>query len=236
MVSGLKTATRPARPGTTAQRARQLPVRVGCVGKKSNARLIMARQERGVEIAKGIRGCSSFVFTPIVGIATCAYVWKHCGWALGILAGILSFVVFSRVLKCLIERDNRGLTVADCFMPLIISAVCGIVFMPIALVSLNLFSVATCIYSGVLLSVALLCYRSGRIESPWWLVPLFLTFIYEILPIDLPTDLDNLLGVGVSTVIDVLAIASGRKPDAFARHLGEGELRKLSMKDDVIDV
>lgn len=195
----------------------------------------MGNQERGVEIAKGIRGCTSFLFTPIVGIAGGAVVWQHCGWALGILAGILSFVISSRILKILIDRDNRGLTVVDCFMPLIVSTICGILFMPLALFTLNLFSVATCIYSGILLSVALLCYRSGRIESAWWLLPIFLTFAYEILPIDLPTDMDNFLGVGVSTIIDVFAIAAGKKPARFTQHLSESP-RQISMADDVVDV
>lgn len=188
----------------------------------------MSNQERGVEIAKGIRGCSLFVFTPIVGIATGALAWQYGGWALGSLAGVLAFFVSLRVLRTLIDRDDRGLTVIDCFMPLVISVICGILFMPIALVSMNLFSVATCIYSGVLLSVSLVCYRAGRISSAWWLLPIFLTFAYEVLPIDLPTDIDNLVGLGAATVIDVMAIAFGRKPTSLLRHLDEEAPRQIA--------
>lgn len=198
----------------------------------------MQSQERGVEIAKGIRGCSMFLLTPVVGIAAGVFVGQHYGCALGVLAGVVMLVVAIRLLRVMIEKDNRGLTVADCFMPLIISVICGVVFMPIALFTLNLFSAATCIFSGVLLSVGLLAYRSGRIQSAWWLVPQFLTFAYEILPIDLPTDLDNVLALGGSTLAEVLALVNGQKPSLrrFLRVLDEEQTPQIGDNNGVVDV
>ncbi len=166
---------------------------------------------RGVEIAKGLRGCCSMVFVPIVAIAAGILAGQHWGICAGILIGVASLFITANAISAFISKQTKSLTAVDCLLPTFISIVCGVLFAPIALFAANLFSFATCIFSGVILTVALFAYRSGRIESAGWLVMPFLTFAYEILPIDLPTDLDNFLGLGVSTVVDVVALSNGQK-------------------------
>ncbi len=184
--------------------------------------------ERGVEIAKGLRGCCSMVFVPIVAIAAGILSGQHWGVCAGILVGVGALFATAQAISKFIVGQTKSLTVVDCLLPTFISIICGILFAPIALFAANFFSFATCIYSGILLTVALFAYRSGKIESAGWLVMPFLTFAYEILPIDLPTDLDNFLSLSVSTVVDVVAVSNGKKSfrkleDAANRLIGGGD-------------
>ena len=98
----------------------------------------------------------------------------------------------------------------DCLMQFCISIVCGIAFAPISIFAGSLFSFATCIYSGVLLSLVLFLYMNGHIGWGYLVLP-FLTFAYEILPIELPTDLDNILALSGTSVNDLLALAERKK-------------------------
>jgi hypothetical protein len=80
--------------------------------------------------------------------------------------------------------------------------------------------------------MGLLAYKTGTIQSSGWLILPFLTFLYEILPIDLPTDLDNILGLSATTTIEVIAFFKGR------RSLSNCSCDTTSQggNDDVIDV
>ena len=101
-----------------------------------------------------------------------------------------------------IVNNSKTLTIVDCVLPIVISLIAAFMFSPIALISGNLFSIGTCIFSGVLLSVGLVLYKLDKIKGTFLILPM-LTFVYELFPIDLPTDLDNILGLSVSTLDQV---------------------------------
>lgn len=169
---------------------------------------------RGVEIAKGIRGCSSCLMIPVVAICTGIGIGQKAGVWWGILGGVVACVVFASIMSYLISKATKGLSVMDCLMPFCISIVCGIAFAPISIFAGSLFSFATCIYSGVLLSLVLFLYMNGHVGWGYLVLP-FLTFAYEILPIELPTDLDNILALSGTTVNDILALAERKKRKAL---------------------
>lgn len=166
--------------------------------------------KRGAEIAKAIRGCGSKIVIAITTGAMFCILNSKFGWAYAVLGCVGFGFAVNYLLDLYIKKTNDGLTVLYCFAPLFVSIFCGIVFMPIELLAGNLFSVGTCIYAGVLLSIGLLCYRSGRVASPYWLVMPALTFFYEILPIDLPTPIDNLLSLSVNSVNFIVAMTVGK--------------------------
>ena len=55
---------------------------------------------------------------------------------------------------------------------------------------------------------------NGHIGWGYLVLP-FLTFAYEILPIELPTDLDNILALSGTTVNGILALAERKKRKAL---------------------
>lgn len=134
------------------------------------------------------------VLSIVIGIASSQSV----GALWGTVIGIVTLMVFIVVISFVINR-SKNLTIVDCALPFIISIIAAIAFGPISLFSGNLFSIATCIFSGVLMSVGLILYKFGKIHGAFLVLPM-LTFIYEILPIDLPSDLDNILALSVSTL------------------------------------
>lgn len=189
-------------------------------------------EQRGVAIAKGIRGCSMFFFVPVLSLAGGIVVGQRCGVLLGIVAGMMMLGILFWGAGKFVDRTRSGLTSIDCFLPVAISLISGIVFLPVGLVAGNLFSPATCIFSGILLTMGLWAYKTGKIGSPGWLVLPFLTFLYEILPVDLPSDLDNLLGLSAATATEVLAFFKGCR--MCENHADESASR--NGEDDVIDV
>lgn len=130
--------------------------------------------------------------------------------SLGIGAGfgtaLLGFIIAFLALR----RAPRHLTAADCFLPIPASVLSGVLFAPIQLADSSIFSTATCVGAGVLLSTALAMYRSGTIRRGYILIPL-IVFIYEMLPIEFPTDIDNLLSLGGSLMSVFAAYLSSRK-------------------------
>ena len=143
-----------------------------------------------------LRGCFggiiALVFSTLFGIA----IGRQFGWFPGILAGFMMIAGLGVVVGKLINSKKK-ITTADCIIPLVMSLISAIVFMPIGLVSGNLFSAATCITAGAFLCVSMWLNKNGRLAE-WALIMPMLTFIYEMLPIDLPTDLDNVLGLAGS--------------------------------------
>ena len=149
------------------------------------------RNEANINI---LRGVCLFVASPAVAIAV--GVWLGSGIWSGILWGILGFIAALCGAVALGTSENRGtVTALDCVLPIIISIFCGIIFAPVHLFAANFFSSVTCIGSGLLFSLALIMFRSNRLdETPLWIVGM--VFLYEILPINLPTDLDDVLCLG----------------------------------------
>ena len=76
---------------------------------------------RGVEIAKGIRGCSSCLMIPVVAICTGIGIGQKAGVWWGILGGVVACVVFASIMSYLISKATKGLSVMDCLMPFCIS-------------------------------------------------------------------------------------------------------------------
>ena len=134
------------------------------------------------------------ILSILIGIAS----GQSIGALWGVIIGILVCIIFVVVIVMIINR-SQTLTVFDCLLPTIISFIAAFAFSPVTLFSGNIFSIGTCIFSGVLLSVGLFLYKSDKIQGAYLILPT-LAFLYEILPIDLPTDLDNILALSVNTL------------------------------------
>lgn len=144
---------------------------------------------RGVVLSLG-----ALFLSIMIGIAS----GQSVGTLWGIIIGTVTLIVFIVVISFVVNRSKK-LTIVDCVLPFIISVIAAVAFAPVALFSGNLFSIATCIFSGVLMSVGLILFKLGKIHGAFLVLPM-LTFIYEILPIDLPSDLDNILAFSVTTI------------------------------------
>lgn len=141
-----------------------------------------------------LRGCLIMVLAPIFSILTGIVIGKAHGLWYGCLAGFSMFVGWGIVAALLINKGGK-LTIADCIIPTILAIISGILFAPIQLFAGSVFSAATCIFAGILMTTALLLYKNGRMNG-WALIIPALTFVYELLPIELPTDLDNIFALG----------------------------------------
>lgn len=157
-------------------------------------------EKRGADVAKGIRSCTTGLFVPVVAIAVGISVGQKVGWCLGILCGVASFFAAGYAFKRYVIAKVGELTISDCLLPIAISGVCSVVFFPFKFFTANIFSPITCLLAGVMLSFGLLAYRCGKLQNPWWLVPSAITFGYECLPFNLPSDIDNFLAVGANSV------------------------------------
>ena len=157
-------------------------------------------ERRGADIAKGIRSCTTGLFVPIAAIAVGIGVGQKAGWCIGILSGIVSFFVAGQAFKRYVIAKIEELTIPDCLLPVVISAVCAVVFLPFKMSTLDVFSPITCLVGGIMLSFGLLAYRCGKLQNSWWLVPLVITFVYECLPFNLPLPLDDAFAVGGASI------------------------------------
>lgn len=144
------------------------------------------------------------ILSIMIGIAS----GKSVGTLWGVIIGIVAFIICIAIITSFINR-SKTLTFVDCGLPFIISIIAAFTFAPIALFEGSLLSIGTCIYSGVLLSVGLILYKSDKLSGASLILPM-LTFVYEILPIDLPTDLDNLIGLSVNTLNLIVSLNSNR--------------------------
>ena len=135
----------------------------------------------------------ALMFTVAIGIA--AYK-SFGGWQMivGIIISLCSLIV-----SIPIANSNKPISVFDCTLPFVISIIAAIVFWPVSLFAGSVFSFATCIGAGIFLSMGLFLYRGGKISGAFLIIPA-LTFVYEVLPIELPTDIDNFLALGVNTL------------------------------------
>lgn len=191
-------------------------------------------EARGIEIAKGIRGCSTMFFVPVIAIAVGIEVGKRTGWCLGILAFVGAFWLSSIGLRALINRTTTELTIQDCIMPALLSLVCSIVFLPLKIISFDIFGPLHCMFAGIIFSVCLLGYRAGRIQNPFWLTFPFLTFVYELLPVNIPGPIDDILSLSADTFVSYLAWTK-REGSLFAVYTDEQSPKQLE-NNDVVDV
>lgn len=146
-------------------------------------------------IAGLLRGILLTCMNIIVSIILTVYFIFNGGSFLnGFLYGFLFFIVFL-VFSFFIVNKTKQLTVSDCISPLIIGAVSAVVFAPIAIFNFSFFSIFTCLAASLFLTITLFMYKAGRMSGSWLILP-FLVFLYEILPIEFPTDIDNILCFG----------------------------------------
>lgn len=151
----------------------------------------MQRNKTNINV---LRGVCLFVTSPAVAIAI--GIWLGSGIWTGIIWGILGLIVALCGAVAIGTSEKRGtVTALDCILPIPISIFCGIIFAPVRLFVVDFFSPVTCIGSGLLFSLALIMFRSNRLdETPLWIIGM--VFLYEILPINLPTPLDDVLCLG----------------------------------------
>lgn len=135
--------------------------------------------------------CINIVASIIIGVYT---VVNGGGIIKGVLFGILSFIIFL-IISFVIVNKTKQLTVSDCILPLIIGTISAVVFAPISFFQLSIFSSITCLAASLFLTITLFMYKIGRVSGGWLIFP-FLVFLYEILPIEFPTDIDNILCFG----------------------------------------
>jgi len=114
----------------------------------------------------------------------------------GILAGGLFFIV-GLVIAIYMANTAKKMTVTDCVLPIIISIISAVVFFPVSFLFAEFFSWLTCIGAGFFLSWAMFMYKNKEVGG-WTLVIPFIVFVYEILPVSLPTDIDNFIALGGS--------------------------------------
>ena len=166
--------------------------------------------EHGAGIAKGLRGCCTILAVPILAVCSGVCISAVAGILVGIFGGIISGFVLAIIMNVVINKAAKGLTVADCFIPLGLSIVFGFAFMPISFLSASVFSVATCIYSGILMTLTLFAYKSKKIGAGLLVMP-FCVWMYELLPLELPSDMDNILALSGNTLNYFVVLSSCRK-------------------------
>ena len=153
-------------------------------------------------------GCLRSMILFPVGIVLSVLLGMASGQSLGVLWGIIIGIVaflINIAIVVFVLNKSKTLTIVDCALPFVISILAAFTFAPLALFEGSFFSIGTCIFSGVFLSVGLILYKQNRIRGIYLILPM-LTFIYEILPIDLPTDLDNEIALGANTLDLVVGI------------------------------
>ncbi|MCQ2410684.1 MAG: hypothetical protein MJ053_04140 [Elusimicrobiaceae bacterium] len=137
-----------------------------------------------------IAGCAGLVCAAAggLGVGLQAGIWPGVFTGLGLLVVFVGTAVY-------LMNHAKQLTVVDCILPLPIGAVSALVFAPVGWLGGSMFSAVTCLGASFLLCVMLLMYRANKIHGGWLIVP-FVVFLYELLPVELPTDLDNMLSLG----------------------------------------
>lgn len=167
------------------------------------------KKENIEEPAATAVGCLRGTISVSIGmvLACLAGIWAGTYWhsiLLGITTGIGVFL-FCLCVSVLIMNSAKRLTTLDCILPVFISAISGVLFAPLSFVGNgSFFSSITCMGAGLFLCIVLFMYKQKRIPAGYLVLP-FLTFAYELLPIELPTDIDNILALGGSGVNTWLA-------------------------------
>lgn len=150
------------------------------------------------QASRTVVGCLRGVISACAGLLLAAFIGIGAGNAtnvwMGIAVGGISALLFLSISAWLMNTA-RTLTVLDCILPIPIGLISSILFAPISLMGLSIFSIATCTGAAAFLSVALFMYRAKRITGGWLIMP-FLVFVYELLPIEIPGDIDNFLALG----------------------------------------
>lgn len=167
--------------------------------------------------------CINIVVSILISIKI---IVNNGGIINGIFYGFVFFVI-ALILTFFIANKTKNLTILDCVLPLIIGSISAIVFIPISILGLSFFSSITCLAASLFLTMVLFMYKAGKISGGWIVFP-FLVFLYEILPIEFPTDIDNILCFGGNITNVVCALM-------FGKIVQKPLLNKNSEDDNLID-
>ena len=179
-----------------------------------------------------IRGICLFVCSPSLAIALGIWVGYNHGWGWGVLWGLVGLITFiCYAIKMGTRGDSSEVTVLDCILPAIVGIVCGITFAPVHLFAANFFSAFTCIGAGLCFSIALIMFKVGALES-WALYLIMATFLYEALPINLPTDIDDFLCFGGSGMSLVIGRVKRNVATRIGKYVGQRALGSWGRKSD----
>jgi len=160
----------------------------------------IVEKENNKEADAGV-GCLRGIIIFVTGLAFSfglgIIVSLQAGIIYGILAAGLLFVVIT-ALAIYMANTAKKLTVTDCVLPLIISIISAVIFSPFMLLTLEVFSIFTCIGAGFFMSLGLFLYRAKIITGYWLIIPA-IVFAYEILPINIPAGgFDDIFALGGS--------------------------------------
>ena len=147
-----------------------------------------------------VLGPLAAIFTLCVAVA----VWVKFGFFYAVFAAILFFII-SAFFVVRFAENVKKLSVFDCLLPIFVGLLSSIFFTPIALAANgSFFSFVTCMGASIFLSMMMFLYRAGKVGVGFLVLP-FLVFIYEILPFEFPTELDNLFAFGGNIIVGITA-------------------------------
>ncbi len=162
--------------------------------------------------------CINIVFSILISIKI---IVNNGGIINGIFYGFVFFII-ALILTFFLANKTKNLTILDCILPLIIGSVSAIVFIPISALGLSIFSSITCLAASLFLTMVLFMYKAGRISGNWLIFPFFV-FLYEILPIEFPTDIDNILCFGGNITNFICALMFGKTIQTAIPHKNSEE-------------
>lgn len=172
-----------------------------------------------------LRGAIAFCASIVIAMSSGIVLAMKYGTGKGILAGAGILIALISV-SIYLMNNAKKLTLADCILPLIIGAMSAFLFFPISMAGMSIFSVGTCMGASLLLTIMLFMYKSGRIKAGWLVIP-FLTFLYELLPVELPTDIDNILCLSGSAVNLIMAKMFAINPDELIKKDSGDDFNKM---------
>jgi hypothetical protein len=133
----------------------------------------------------------------ILGLLAGGITWANTSFLMGlnVLAAVfgVGFVIAVGLLFFI-----KSFSLVDVFLPIPLSVVWSVILLPLH-VSSGLFTAATAIGSGLVLSLCLWMYRAGNMSKFWIIFPI-IVFLYEMLPIAIPGPFDDAFAFGGSFV------------------------------------
>lgn len=141
-------------------------------------------------------------------------VWIGTGWnwKTGLVSACAILLAFL-LLALYFILTMREIGWLDVFLPVPFAVVWTIMISPLLLAGLftgDIFHVPDFIGIALLLTLSLWMVKKGDMSHKWLIVPI-LSFIYEMLPVDIPGPIDDMFalsGAGISAVIQLLRGAS----------------------------
>lgn len=119
----------------------------------------------------------------------------------GGIAALVTIFIFSLIAMIHLFR-LKTLSYADCFFPILVGSVWSLLLMPLRLAEAD-FSAPAAIGSSMFLSLSLWQLKKTDFRQKGFLVFPLLVFIYEMLPINIPGPVDDILAFGGQAVYQV---------------------------------